>query len=278
MTTDTTTTFFAQRRARLRRALQPLIAAQVLPAQVLTYIDQLYDRHRVFEAERIAGLALWLGKDRSTAWREICFEGFGTVLRATTTVLHGLAAFDEQCVWGSQNQSREAFVMACGLSLPVYTRWCQLGHRGVTVADERLAARGRRVGQLLHELSGRASRTEHEGVRVRGAASAVPSLAAIETAATDAVRAVLTVSRCLWQVWVQRAWAPQVSNCQALLEHELGIGAGLGHAFIACGQDAAVWNVQLPALARLELVATVLTQPSTVTPHPYIPTHEENHT
>ena len=117
MTIDTTTTFFAQRRARLRSALQPLITAHVLPAQVLTYIDQLYDRHRVFEAERIAGLALWLGKDRSTAWREICFEGFGTVLRATTTVVHGLAALDAQCVWESQKQSREAFVMACGLSL-----------------------------------------------------------------------------------------------------------------------------------------------------------------
>ena len=65
---------------------------------------------------------------------------------------------------------------------------------------------------------------------------------------------------------------------RSLLEHELGIGAGLGHAFIACGQDVAVWNVQLPALARLELVATVLTQPSTVTQHLCMTTQEEDHT
>jgi hypothetical protein len=278
MTSGTTTTFFAQRRARLRSALQPLIEAHVLPAQVLLYINQLYERHRVFEAERIAGLALWLGKDRGTAWREICFEGFGTVLRATMTVLHGLAAIDVQRAWELQKQSREAFIMACGLSPPVYTRWCQLGHRVVSVADERLADRGRCVGQLLHELSGTASWPEYEESRLQGATSEGPSLAVIEEAATDAVRAVLTVSRCLWQVWVWRAWAPHVPSCQALLEHELGIGDALGHAFIACGQDVPVWNVQLPALARLELVATVLTKPSTVTPHRYIPTHEENHT
>jgi len=86
------------------------------------------------------------------------------------------------------------------------------------------------------------------------------------------------MSRCLWQVWVQRAWTPQVSSCEALLEHELGIGNALGHAFIACGQDVAVWNVQLPALARLEIVATVLTRPSTVTHHLHITTQEENYT
>jgi len=123
----------------------------------------------VFEAERVAGLALWLGKDRSTAWREICFEGFGTVLRATTTVLQGLAAFDQQHIWEASIHSRDEFVMACGLSLPVYTRWCQLGHQMLSVADERLAVRGRCVGQRLHELAGRAVQPAPEGVRVHGA-------------------------------------------------------------------------------------------------------------
>ncbi len=273
-----TTTFFAQRRALLRSALERLITADVVPAQVLSYIDQLYDRHRVFEAERVAGLALWLGKDRSTAWREICFEGFGTVLRATTTAVQGLAAFDTQHIWEAPIHSRDEFVMACGLSLPVYTRWCQLGHQVVSVAGEHLADRGRCVGQLLHELSGSASQPELVGLRVHGAIDSDLSLLVIETAATDAVCALLTMSRCLWQVWVQRAWTPQISSCQALLEHELGIGNALGHAFIACGQDVAAWNVQLPPLARLELVATVLTQSTVPAQLLSNMTQKENHT
>ena len=97
--TDHAVTLLAQRRHLLRTALQTQIDAGKIPAQIVGYIDALYARHRDFEAERIAGLALWMGTDSGTTWRETCFEGFGIVLRAALTVLHGVAcvAADAPC-------------------------------------------------------------------------------------------------------------------------------------------------------------------------------------
>jgi hypothetical protein len=85
----------------------------------------------------------------------------------------------------------------------------------------------------------------------------------VETAATEAVQAIHTVSCCLWHVWVQRAWAPMVPSCAVLLEQELGVGVALGHALIALGQDSMVWDVHPHPLARLEVVVTLLAQPAT---------------
>src|SRR4030095_14977191 len=87
-----TMTLLAQRRQLLRAALRVHIDAGRLSAHVLDYIHTLYARRRDCEAERVAGLALWLGTDSSTAWRETCFEGCGVVLRAGLTVLHGVAS------------------------------------------------------------------------------------------------------------------------------------------------------------------------------------------
>lgn len=267
MRVQATTTLFAQRRMLLRTALEPLIEAGKIPAQVLTYIDQLYARHLYFEAERIAGLAVWVGKDAGTAWRETCFEGFGTVLRASTTVVQGLAVMEEQHAWDVHARSREEFLTTCGLSLPIYTRWCQLGQRLVPLLAESLPERGRRVCQLVHWLCGTASTTEIGTIHAYGRNHASVSQAVVETAAEQAVQALLTVSRCLWHVWVQRAWAPLVSSCEVLLERELGVGTALGHALIALGQDFAVWEVHPNPLARLEVLATLLAQPTIASRH-----------
>ena len=267
MRVQATTTLFAQRRTLLRTALEPLIAAEKIPAQVLTYIDQLYARHLYFEAERIAGLALWVGKDAGTAWRETCFEGFGIVLRASITVVQGLAVMEEQHAWEAQARSQEEFLTACGLSLPIYTRWCQLGQRLVPLLAESLPERGRHVCQLVHWLCGTASTTEIGTIFTHSRNHASVSQAIVETAAEQAVEALLTVSRCLWHVWVQRAWAPLVPSCEALLERELGVGTALGHALIALGQDFAVWEVHPNPLARLEVLATLLAQPTMASRH-----------
>lgn len=258
------TTLFAQRRTLLCTALEPLIAAGKIPRQVLVALDQLYARHRYFEAERIAGLALWVGKESRTAWRETCFEGFGTLLRASLTVVQGLAAMEAHHAWETHAGSREDFLTTCGLSLPLYTRWCHLGQRLFPLSAESLPERGRRVGQLLQWLCGSAAPTEIGTRQTQEWSAAASTRPVVEAAAAEAVQAIHTVSHCLWHVWVQRAWVPVVSSCAVLLEQELGVGTALGHALIALGQDSVVWDVHPHPLARLEVVVTLLAQQTTV--------------
>src|SRR5262245_16446538 len=109
----------AHRRQVLRTALQGHIDAGRIPAQIMDYIDALYARHRDFEAERIAGLALWLGMDSGTTWRETCFEGFGVVLRATLTVLHGIASLAVDDGPADAHTTREQVLSGYGLSAPL---------------------------------------------------------------------------------------------------------------------------------------------------------------
>ncbi|NOT56780.1 MAG: hypothetical protein HOP18_19445 [Deltaproteobacteria bacterium] len=256
-----TRTLFAQRRALLRAALEPLIGAGKLPDQVLVTLDQLYARHRYLEAERIAGLALWVGKESRTMWHETCFESFGTFLRASLTVVQGLAMIATQ--HAGDAPARDAFLSTCGLSPPFYTRCAQLGQRVGALTAESLPDRGRRVSQLLHWFSGVEAPTElgPRQAAVWSASKAVHT--GVETAAAEALQAIHTVSHCLWQVWLQRAWTPSVSSCEVFLEQELGVGATLGQALIALGQERTVWDVHPHPLARLEVVVTLLAHPTT---------------
>lgn len=253
-------TLFAQRRALLRATLEPLIAAGKLSGHVFVTLDQLYARHRYFEAERIAGLAVWIGKESGTAWRETCFEGFGTLLRTSLTIVQGVAVIAAQ--YAGDAHAREAFLTTCGLSLPFYTRWSHLGQRLVLLSAESLPDRGRRVSQLLQWLGGVESPTEIGTWRTPVWSASVSVHTGVETAAAEALQALQTVSRCLWQLWTRRAWAPMAS-CDALLDQELGVGAELGQALIALGQESTVWDVHPHPLARLEVVVTLLAHPTT---------------
>lgn len=251
-------TLFAQRRALLRAALDPLIVAGKLPGQVVATLDQLYARHRYLEAERIAGLALWVGKESGTTWHETCFESFGTLLRASLTVVHGLAVLAAQ--HARDAPAREAFLSTCGLSLSFYARCVHLGQRVVSLTAESLPDRGRRVRQLFQWLGGVDSPTELGPRQAAVGSTSAAVHTAVETAATEALQALHTVSRCLWQVWLQRAWAPRVPSCEVLLEQELGVGAALGQALIALGQERTVWDVHPHPLARLDVVVSLLAQ------------------
>jgi hypothetical protein len=260
------TTLFAQRRALLRAALDPLIADGKLSRQVLVTLDHFYARHRYFEAERIAGLALWIGKESRTAWHETCYEGFGTLLRASGTVVHGLAVLAAQ--HAEDAPARDAFLTTCGLSLSCYRRWSALGQHLVPLVAESVVDRGRRVGQLVQWLAGVASPMACGTRQDPGWSASASVHLDVETAATEALRAIHTVSRCLWQVWLQRAWAPSMPSCDVLLEQELGIGAALGQTLIALGQERMVWEGPLHPLAQLEVVVTLLAQTTTASRDP----------
>ncbi len=251
-------TLFAQRRQLLRAALQTHIDGGRLPAHLMDYIDALYARHRDFEAERIAGLALWLGSDRGTTWRETCFEGFGVMLRATDTVLQGVAALSMHRGNGELCVTREQRLCACGLSPACATRWSQLAQRRLSFTSATLPERGRRVQDLVQWLAGTSTLAETGRAQSSTTVPAMTSLAVVEQAAEDTLHALQTVSRCVWHVWVQRAWRAVAPRCADFLERELGVGPTLGAALIALGQDSALWPMLPQPLSRLEVVVTLL--------------------
>ena len=263
--TDHAMTLLAQRRRLLRTALQAHIDAGKIPAQIVDYIDALYARHRDFEAERIAGLALWVGKDSGMAWRETCFEGFGIVLRVTLTVMHGLACLEAAHTYEPHRAMREQSLSVCGLSLARATRWCQLGQRRLSLTGATLPERGHRVQQLVHWLGGTTAPADIGLPQAPSLNREVISLAVAEQAAEEALQAIQIVSRCLWHVWVQRIWRFVAPSCDVFLEREVGVGATLGAALIALGQDNTVWDVMPRPLGRLEIVVTLLARATTDT-------------
>jgi len=255
----------AQRRQLFRAALQAHIDAGKIPAQIVDYIDALYTRHRDFEAERIAGLALWIGKDNGTTWRETCFEGFGIVLRATLTVLHGVACIAADHTRAQDRAMREQSLSGCGLSPTCVTRWCQLGQHRLSLTGATLPERGHRVQQLVHWLGGTTAPADIGLPQAPNIQQEVTSLTVVEQAAEEAVQAIQTVSRCLWHVWVQRTWRCVAPSCAVFLDREVGVGATLGAALIALGQDNTVWDVLPRPLGRLEVVVTLLARATTTT-------------
>jgi hypothetical protein len=251
-------TLLAQRRQLLRAALQPHIDGGRLPAPLMDYIDTLYARRRDFEAERIAGLALWLGTDSSATWRETCFEGFGVMLRATDTVLQGVAALSMHEGTGEPCVTREQRLCACGLSPACATRWSQLGQRRLSFTSATLPERGRRVQDLVQWLAGTSTLAESGRAQSPTNIEIVTSLEVVEQAAEEALHAIQTVSRCVWHVWVQRSWRAVAPRCADFLDRELGVGPTLGAALIALGQDSALWPVLPQPLSCLEVVVTIL--------------------
>jgi len=258
-------TVFAQRRQLLRAALQTHIDEGRLPAQITDYIDALYARHRDFEAERVAGLALWLGKDRGIEWRERCFEGFGVILRAAQTVLQGVATLTVHDASADASATPAHRLRGCGLTPATVTRWCQLGQRRLSVPGATLPERGCRVQQLVQWMAGPLTLAECGLPPMTHDTPDVTSLATVNHAAEDMLQAIQTVSHCLWQVWVQRTWRAVAPRCAVFLERELGVGPTLGGALIALGHDRALWPVLPHPLARVEVVMTILARATSVT-------------
>jgi hypothetical protein len=255
----------AQRRQLLRTALQAQIDAGTLAPRVVDYIDDLYARHRDFEAERVAGLALWVGKARVPAWRETCFEGFGTFLQSIRTVLRGLAALQASDTREGDGTPHDDCLTPTGLSPMLATRWCHLGRCRMPPTPENLRERGNQVQQLVQWVGGPTTLAD-VGLPVGASPSLItPSLGVIEQAGHDALQAMQTVSRCLWQVWTQRAWGSVATSSNDFLEHEIGVGAELGAALIALGQDDTMWSALPRPLGRLAVVVTLLARATTST-------------
>lgn len=255
----------AQRRQLLRTALQAQIDAGTLTTQVVEYIDDLYARHHPFEAERIAGLALWVGTVRTPAWRETCFEALGTILHAVRTIVQGVAALQVDQARAGPCETQDTVSVATGLPPLVAARWCHLGRCLLPLTAESLRERGECVQQLMHWIGGTTALADIGLPQTTAPDRIDISLFMIDQAGHDALQAIQTVSRCLWQVWVQRAWAPVATSCNDFLEREVGVGARLGAALIALGQDDTVWNVHPRPLGRLAIVATLLARAMTAT-------------
>lgn len=258
MTTLTAEALFSQRQALIVAAIEQLVAAQKLPPTVLQHLQTLYAHGLCFEAERVAGLALWVGKRGTGEWRQLCFERFGTVVRCVPQVVRGLAVIEEAQAWQPWAQSRDEFLALCGISANAYARWCRIGRTAVLLPPESLIERGTAVRRLVGWLAGTNEPALERVTTPRPGTAEVPSLEVVLTAAEQAATALLEAGRCLWQVRVQHAWEPFAETYNALLDTQLGIGATCGQALSAIGQDFAALEIRHTPLARLDMLSMLL--------------------
>ena len=187
------------------------------------------------------------------------------MLRAAHTVLHGIASLIVDAVGTDPRAAPEQRLSGSGLSPVSMTRWYQLSQRRLSWTGVTLPERGRQVQQLVHRLGGTTAPAEIGRTDPASSTPAVTSLVVVEQAADEVVQALQTVSRCLWQVWVQRTWQAVAPSCAAFLDREVGLGATLGAALIALGQDSAVWPVLPRSLSRLEVIVTLLARATPTT-------------
>lgn len=258
MTTLTAEAFFSQRQTLIVAAIEQLVVAQQLPPTVLDHLQTLYAHGLCFEAERVAGLALWVGKRGTGEWRQLCFEQFSTVVRCVLQVVRGLAVIDEAQAWHPWAHSRDEFLDLCGISANVYARWCRIGRTAVLLLPESLVERGTAVRRLMGWLAGTSEPSLERVATPRPGTEEIPSVDAMLTAAEQAATALLEAGRCLWQVRVQHAWKPFAETYSALLDTQLGIGAVCGQALSAIGQDFAALEIRHKPLARLDLLSMLL--------------------
>lgn len=258
MTTLKEEAIFSQRQTLIVIAIEQLVAEQKLPPTVLQHLQTLYAHGLCFEAERVAGLALWVGKRGTVEWRQLCFERFGTVVRLVPQVVRGLAAIDEGQAWQPWAHSRAEFLALCGISAEVSARWRRLGRTLVLLPSESLVERGTAVRRLMGWLSGTGEPPLERVATPRPGTEEIPSVDVMLTAAEQAVTALLEAGRCLWQVRVQHAWEPCAETYSALLDTQLGIGAACGQALSAIGQDFAALEIRHKPLARLDLLSALL--------------------
>lgn len=243
---------FEQRQEAVLAAIRQLVQDGRIQLGVLSRIEELYAQGLVFEAERIAGLAIWVGKGASQETLTSFFEHFGIVLRALDRVSQGLRHCEATHAWDQQGMSKEDFMHTVGLSPVFSARLLQLSRRLPAALPTRLAERGVLLRHLVLFLAGDkellADRREDDEEKDED------PLKAIEEAADQVATTLLTVGRQLWQVRAWQEWQHVTDSYEAFLDSWLGLSVPFGLTLGAVGQVFTDTPLRRPPLRRLEML------------------------
>ena len=246
---------FAERQETVLAAVRRLVHQDRIPSAILSRIEACYAQGLAFEAERIAGLAIWVGQDAGQETPPAFFGQFGSVLRALQRVSTGLRSVDRTPTGDHAATSRADCIAAMGLSPAFSERLCQLSAVFPASLPTRLAVRGARLQQMVEFLAGETAMQAERNAEEK-ATDAVPRTA-IEDAAEQAATTLLAIGRQLWQVRAGQEWQPVSESYEAFLETRLGLSMPFGRRLGAIGQ---VWTdtpLQRAPLRRLEMLCTL---------------------
>ena len=230
-----------QRRAQIIEALTSLVQrGQLRPAQ-LQEVETLYARGRMFEAERIAGLAIWLAMSPPQAPLQELPERVGKLVHAWRTLSTMLWSIDQWERWRPYADTLEEFQHDwLRVSPSFYTRLLRLSGALPQPLSPTLVDRGRALKGVVGLL------TISDRFPLRPVTSTDPAaeqvfvlediLGCVQQLTDDLLwlgRTVQTIRD--WELWAEHA--PSYS---AFLNDVLGVGTHLGFGLNAL---AAVWEI-----------------------------------
>ncbi len=249
---------FAERKAAIVPVLQQLVRDGRIQPQILAHIEHLYARRLDFEAERVAGLAIWAGKGKAEDTLATFFEYFGIVLRAVRSAAAYLQKADILHSWTRVAPSKPAFLRTLGVSLGLYEKLLRLPPRLLPEPPAGLAERGKEIRTILQFLAGRGELTgSSRGVVVEGVARGQDIIAAIDTAAEQLVTTLLVVGRHIGQVWTWEEWRKVAASYEEFLDGWLGLGVPCGSQLSVLGHDIPEVQTSGKPLRRLELIVSL---------------------
>ena len=249
---------FAERRAAILPAVQKLVQEGRIPSPILVQIEELYAQHRDFAAERLAGLAIWVGKGVAEDTLATFFEHFGIVLREIRNVSSFLQKAEVLQSWTCVASSRDEYIRVWGMVSPAfYERFLRLERLLFHTPADNVTARGTAIRRSILFLAGQGELPlPAQGTLTGGVERREEIMSAIDEAAATAAAELLRIGRKIWQVRQWEEWQKVAPSYEQFLHNWLGLGASFGALLCALGQAAA--DLTAPPLRRLEVCVAIL--------------------
>ena len=242
-----------ERRAVIEAALDGLAARRRMQPQIRHVVNQLYAQGLLFEAERVAGLAIWLGKEPPADIVTTCGTLFGTFLDAVQQ-LASLLQHD------AAEQPEDVIGRIFGVQADFVARVRQIQAHLPQPLPVMACYRGALVRQVVQFLGEQAA-CVRTGVPIDGStAEATAWSSLVDAAAEQGTAALVEASRLLWRVQAWDDWRQVAVSYPVFLTHHLGLGVECGHILGTVGQVFAnLWGGRT-ALRRLELIVRLVTE------------------
>jgi hypothetical protein len=258
-----------ERQAQILDALTTLVQRGQLDGRHVHEVETLYARGRVFEAERVAGLAIWLAMSPPQHLLQALQERLGVLVQAWHRLSATLVTMDQWELWRPYADTCEEFQRdALQVSQTFYTRLVHLVDGEHHPNPLTLHDRGRAVRHVLTRFTARDPTARAPVCTPLGLAThSTLTLDTVTTQAQQIIDELLWLGHTLQAIRSWELWTEQAPSYAVFLDDVLGLGVSL-----AFGLDglASAWDSRQPshpALATLETaVQIVMGHTATTTP------------
>lgn len=248
------------RQTQIIAALTTLVQrGQLQPAQ-LHEVEALYASGLLFEAERVAGLAIWLATSPPQAQLQALPERLGMVVQAWQALGTMLRTIDQWEMWWPYADTLAAFQRDClRVSPSFYTRLLELAGAQAQPLPTTLTERGHTLQRLLTALTTGDPLGHLPAATMDAEADQVFLLEDLTHSVQQIVDTLLWLGQTLRVIRRWELWTDQASSYAAFLDDILGLGPQVGTGLVGF---AAAWETtqhHTSTLGTLETAVQVLT-------------------